>query len=191
MALMTHPSPRFKARLAGVFYLLNIATGASALVLINGRVLALSIATFCYVVVTLIFYDLFRPVNPRLSLVAALFSLAGCIIGLLSPLHLADVQINSLVCFGLYCLTIGYLILRSTFLPHVLGALMAVGGVGWLTFISPALAHTLTPFNMLPGIVGEASLTVWLLARGVNVQRWEELAIKASKSALLSATYFL
>jgi hypothetical protein len=184
-------APSRKARIAGVFYLLNIATGASALVLVNGRLAALTAATLCYVVVTLIFFDLFRPVNQRLSLVAALFSFAGCIVGMLSPFHLIADQINSLVFFGLYCLTIGYLIFRSTFLPRSLGALMAFGGVGWLTFLSPALARSLMPFNMLPGILGEASLTLWLLAKGVNAQRWEEMATKVSKSALLSATYFL
>ena len=35
---------------------------------------------------------------------------------------------------------------------------MAFGGLGWLTFLSPSLAHELSPFNMLPGILGELSL---------------------------------
>ena len=41
--------------------------------------------------------------------------------------------ILSLVFFGCYCLLIGYLVFRSNFLPRVLGVLMALGGVGWLT----------------------------------------------------------
>ena len=53
---------------------------------------------------------------------------------------------------------------------------MALGGLGWLTFISPTLSGHLTPFNMLPGVVGETALTLWLLAAGVNVQRWKEQA---------------
>ena len=88
-------------------------------------------------------------------------------------------------------LTIGYLILNSTFLPKVLGVLMIAGGFGWITFFLPSLANRLMPFNMLPGILGEASLTLWLLAAGVNVQRWRESATRASNAALLSATYFL
>jgi hypothetical protein len=63
--------------------------------------------------------------------------------------------------------------------------------VGWVSFVSPRLANQLSPFNMFPGILGEAALTIWLLAVGVNVQRWNESAAKASKSASLSATYFL
>jgi hypothetical protein len=61
------------------------------------------------------------------------------------------------VFFGLYCLLIGYLILRSTFLPRFLGVLMALGGLGWLTFLSPALSSKLSPWNMAPGILGEGS----------------------------------
>ena len=183
-------SPKLKARLAGVFYLLNIVTGALALFFAGGRPAAISIATLCYLVVTLLFYDLFKPVNRNLSLIAALFSLAGCVIGILNAFHLVADQIN-LVFFGFYCLVIGYLIVRSTFLPKVLGVLMAIGGVGWVSFVSPPLANQLSPFNMFPGILGEAALTIWLLAVGVNVQRWNESAAKASKSASLSATYFL
>jgi len=183
-------SPKSKARLAGVFYLLNIVTGALALFFSGGRPVAISLATLFYLVVTLLFYDLFKPVNRKLSLAAALFSLVGCVIGTLNAFHLVADQIN-LVFFGFYCLVIGYLIVRSTFLPKVLGVLMGIGGVGWVSFLSPPLANQLSPFNMFPGILGEAALTIWLLAVGVNVQRWNESAAKASKSALLSATYFL
>jgi hypothetical protein len=33
---------------------------------------------------------------------------------------------------------------------------------------------------MAPGILGEAALTVWLLAVGVNAQRWNEQANAAT-----------
>ncbi len=55
-----------------------------------------------------------------------------------------------LVFFGLHCLGVGYLILRSTFLPRLIGALMLIAGFGWLTFLSPPLANSLAPFNMMP-----------------------------------------
>jgi hypothetical protein len=45
-----------------------------------------------------------------------------------------------------------------------------------LTFLSPSLAKQLTPFNLLPGILGEASLTFWVLAKGVDVAKWREKA---------------
>ncbi|HEV7838596.1 MAG TPA: DUF4386 domain-containing protein, partial [Gemmatimonadaceae bacterium] len=86
------------------------------------------------------------------------------------------ININPLGFFGFYCLLIGYLILRSTFLPRVLGALMAIGGLSWLTFFSPSLTGQLFPYNMAPGIIGEGVLTLWLLAAGLNEQRWNEQA---------------
>jgi hypothetical protein len=176
---MAEASPRPTARIAGALYLLNILSRASALVLVGrGLVVygdtAVLIAAACYIGVTLLFYSLFKPVNRSLSLLAAFFSLVGCAISALSPFHLAPSQINPLVFFGFYCVLIGYLIFRSTFLPRVLGVLMAIGGLGWLTFLSPPLASYLSPYNMAPGILGEGALTLWLLVVGVNVQRWKE-----------------
>ncbi len=167
-------SPRLLARIAGVFYLLSFVTGAFALV--SGSLVANLIADACYVCVTLLFYDLFRPVSRSLSLLAALVSLAGCVIGALSVFRLDPTHINSLVFFGCYCLLIGYLIVRSSFLPGILGVLMALGGLGWLTFLSPSLAHSLSPYNLAPGILGEGVLTLWLLVMGVNAERWKEQA---------------
>src|SRR5690242_11005017 len=56
--------PRSMARLAGVFYLLTFATGSLAL-FAGSRLSSASgmIAGACYVVVTFLFYHLFKPVN--------------------------------------------------------------------------------------------------------------------------------
>jgi hypothetical protein len=59
-------------------------------------------------------------------------------------LHLAPYKISSLVFFGPYCLLIGYLIFRSTFLPRILGVLMALAGLGWLIFLSPLAIYLST-----------------------------------------------
>src|ERR1700687_2501880 len=165
-------SQNFTARMAGVFYLLNIVTGVLAAVSagrgpsVLGNAINLT-ATVCYVVVTLLLYSLFKPVNKNLSLLAAFFSLVGCAMGVVRLFHLAPLLVNNLVFFGVYCLLIGYLIFRSTFLPRTLGVLMAIAGVAWLTFLSPPLARTLSPWIFLPGLLGEGSLTAWLLVRGV------------------------
>ncbi len=81
-----------------------------------------------------------------------------------------------LVFFGIFNSLIGYLIFKSTFLPRVLGVLMALSGLGWLTFLSPSLAKYLLTYIEVVGIIAEASLMLWLLVKGVNVQRWEEQA---------------
>ena len=177
------PSPLTWARVAGVFYLLTFLTGGAALFL-QGRLgmAAGLIAGACYVAVTLLFYYLFMPVNKGLSLLAAVVSLVGVGIGPLGSFVPAVSRVNPLVIFGFYCLMIGFLILRSTFLPPILGVLMAIAGVSWLTFFSPSLARFLSPWNFVPGLIGEGSLTLWLLAKGVNVQRWHEQA-DAKRSA--------
>ncbi|HKE03549.1 MAG TPA: DUF4386 domain-containing protein [Blastocatellia bacterium] len=89
--------------------------------------------------------------------------------------------IPAMLFFGFHCLLIGYLIYRSTFLPRILGALMAITGLCYLTnsfanVLSPALAARLFTYLMPLGLPGELSLTLWLLAIGVNVQRWKDQA---------------
>src|SRR5215472_16997199 len=108
------PSPQTKARIAGIFYLLTIVTGASALFASGPMASAVLLAsTVCYVVVTVLFYGLFRPVSPYVSALAAAFGLAGCALSILGFFHLDSPHVNPLVFFGCYCLLIGYLILRS------------------------------------------------------------------------------
>ncbi|MGH9139796.1 MAG: DUF4386 domain-containing protein [Vicinamibacterales bacterium] len=156
-----------RARIAGFFYLLTFVTGGYALVVRSSLGIAAGLAAgVCYVAVTWLFYGLFKPVNRNLSMVAAWVSLAGIAVG---PLGLT--RVNPLVFFGCYCLLIGYLIVRSTFVPRSLGVLMMIAGLGWLTFLSPASGRSLYPYNLLPGVIGEGALTVWLLGSGVSAPR--------------------
>jgi len=177
--LVTAGSPSFKARIAGSFYLLCIVTNLIEFSGKGGHSLTVSsglIATASYITVTVLFYHLFKPVSARLSLVAMLFSLAGCTIRVLGPLRLVPLHVHSQVFFGFYCLLIGYLILKSTFLPHTLGALMAIAGLGLLTSVSRQLANQFSPYHYIAAGIGEGLLTVWLLAVGVNAVRWKEQA---------------
>ena len=177
-------SPSLKARMAGSFYLLCIVASLIELSGKGGHRLIVSsglIATASYIAVTVLFYYLFKPVSTRLSLVAMLFSLAGCTIRVLGPLGLSPFHVR-IPFFGFYCLLIGYLILRSTFLPHTLGALMAVAGLVLLTFVSRQLTNQFSPYQYIAAGIGEGLLTVWLLAGGVNAAQWKEQA--AGQSAL-------
>lgn len=169
-------SPRCEARIAGVFYLVTFVAGVVALVSVTNRFVANFVATGAYIAVTMLFFDLFRPVDRQLSLIAALVSLAGLIVGALNMFRVAPFELSPLVFFGFYCVLIGYLIYRSTFLPSALGVLMAFGGLGWLTFMSSLLVRYLAPYNLAPGIFAEGVLTVWLLVFGVNTERWNEQA---------------
>jgi hypothetical protein len=82
--------------------------------------------------------------------------------------------------FGLQCFFVGYLISRSTFLPRALGILLALGGacyviVSFTSYLAPS-AGGLVMIMMPIALVGEGSLTAWLLVKGVDVRRWESAA---------------
>lgn len=81
-----------------------------------------------------------------------------------------------LVFFGFWCVLIGYLIFRSTFLPRMIGALEVLAGLGYLTLLWQPLAHYLYPYNLVLAGPGEISLLLWLLVKGVNVRKWREAA---------------
>src|SRR5213082_1805367 len=94
----------------------------------------------------------------------------------------------SLLFFGCFCVVIGRVIYKSGFLPKVIGALMQIAGLCYLTdsfalILSPAFANRLFPAILLPAFVGEASLCLWLLTKGVSVQRWKEQARAAMVSS--------
>jgi hypothetical protein len=133
------------------------------------------IANAGYVAVTLLLYQMFKPVSRNFALLAVVISFVGCTVQSLSLFHLAPPH-SSLPIFGFFNLTIGYLILRSTFLPRALGVLMALSGLGWLTVLSPDLVKHITTYVEIIGILAEGSLMLWLLIMGVNVQRWNEQA---------------
>ena len=166
----------FLARLAGFFYLLSFITGFLSLAA-RGRGAIDIIAALFYVLVTLLFYGLFKPVNAAVSLLAMLVSLVGSALGILNHFGIVVVKINPLAIFGCYCLLIGYLIVRSTFLPTFVGVLMMLGGLSWLTFASAAMAKRVSPYNFAPGILGEGVLTLWLLIAGAKEQRRNEAAV--------------
>jgi hypothetical protein len=88
----------------------------------------------------------------------------------------------ALAFFGFYALLTGYLIVRSTFLPRILGAWSILAGLGWMTFLYPPLGYPLFSYLAVFGFLGAAALILWLLVVGVNEQRWKEQASAAAAS---------
>jgi len=82
----------------------------------------------------------------------------------------------SLTFFGVFCALNGYLILRSKFLPAVLGLLMIAAGLTyWINSFQLFLALPI-PYIQWVTLIAELSLALWLLVVGVNEAKWRASA---------------
>jgi hypothetical protein len=191
---MAIASPRLRARIAGILYLIIFIAAPSGAGSATPAKIAITMA--CDTGVALLFYDLFKPVNKNLSLLATVFRLifvAVMTVNSLNYFGLVDLFNSAhssaafntgygiaLVPFGVHCALTGYLIFKSNFLPKIIGILVTLAGLGYLTFIWPPLGDRLfVPYILVPGIVGEGSLTLWLIFVGVNADRWTQRASAA------------
>ena len=125
-----------RARTTGVVYLLYFLTAMLGELLLNRKLVVYGdavnlIANAFYVAVTVLFYELLKPVNKRVSLVAALFSLVGCAIAILDLFRLAPSDLSPLLFFGPYCLLawVSHFSGRPSCL-RILGVLMMFAGGG-------------------------------------------------------------
>jgi len=105
----------------------------------------------------------------------------------LQAMSLAALQLQTqlfplgMVFFGIQCMSIGYLVARSTFLPRILGVLLAIGGTCYVLasfayFLTPLFGRLFLPFIVPVAFIGEGALGLWLLVKGVNIQQWHEQA---------------
>jgi hypothetical protein len=81
-----------------------------------------------------------------------------------------------LIFFGFECLILGYLIFRSGFLPKLIGVLIQIAGLCYLiNSFAMIVAPGFSNFSLLiPAFIGECSFCLWLIIKGVNVQKWRE-----------------
>ncbi len=225
-------SPQKLARIAGVLYLIIIATGLFGELFVRGKLIVSGDATataanilasqtlwrlgivgdlimhVCDVPLMLIFYVLLRPVDKTLALLAMLFNMVqtatlvafklalvvalfilgsgpylkafepGQLQALMYLLLRADGTgfAVGLIFFGCTCLVNGLLIRRSGYLPKTLGVLLQIAGVCYLvnsfTLLLVARVPDMLIAILIPAFIGELSLCLWLLAKGVNVERW-------------------
>ncbi len=87
--------------------------------------------------------------------------------------------------FGFHLLVLGYLVYKSGFMPRILGILLIIGGVGYLSqsyghILVPQYDEILSTVVIVLSIPGELSFTVYLLWKGLNVEKWNEQALKST-----------
>jgi hypothetical protein len=87
----------------------------------------------------------------------------------------------SLLFFAFYFPIIGYLVYKSGFLPRILGVIYTLAGIGYLInslamFLTPQLTVYLFPYVLLPAFIGESSMSLYLIIKGVKVQN-EKISI--------------
>jgi len=111
---------------------------------------------------------------------AALFSVTQLqgLLSLFLNLHTYGIQIVGIF-WGLWLFPMGYLVFKSTFIPKVIGVLLIIGCLAYLVdfatfFTFPQFDMRLTQYTFL----GEILMVLWLLIRGVNVERWKKHSVE-------------
>lgn len=80
----------------------------------------------------------------------------------------------ALLFFGMSCLVLGYLVVKSDYFPAILGYLLAAGGVVYLIgsytlFLFPTAVDTVAPIYIV-ALIAELAFCLWLLVKGVRTQ---------------------
>jgi len=81
-----------------------------------------------------------------------------------------------LIFFGFVCLFEGYLIFKSEYFPKVLGVFMAIAGICYLSnsFILILAPQFSSITLLMPCLIAELSLSLWLIFKGVNLSIWKQ-----------------
>jgi hypothetical protein len=102
----------------------------------------------------------------------------------LATLSLLSLNIQSigygigLVFFGFYCILIGCVIFKTYAIPRIIGVLYAIAGLCYLInsftmFLSKGFANPMFVYLAIPIFIGELSLCLWLLIKGIDTTETE------------------
>lgn len=83
--------------------------------------------------------------------------------------------------WGLWLFPMGYLIIKSGYLPKIIGALLIFACFGYLIdsfvyFFLPNFGITFSEYTFL----GEILIVFWLLVKGVNVEVWKQRVLESA-----------
>ncbi|MDA6070348.1 DUF4386 domain-containing protein [Flavobacterium sp. AC] len=84
-----------------------------------------------------------------------------------------------LIFFGFVCLIEGYLIFKSGYFPKIIGVLMTIAGICYLfnsfaLILVPQLSGIIL---LMPCLIAELTLSLWLIFKGVNLPVWKQKCI--------------
>src|SRR5207247_2839487 len=138
--------PRRTARLAGVLWLVVIVVSVISVATKSGMPrLAFAANQFgavCYLGVTVLLYQLFKPVDTSIALFAAFCGLAGVASGAALGLVQSDPPAQGfyieMVFLGAQIISIGHLLTPSPLLPRAVRALRLLGGATCRTTSFPS-----------------------------------------------------
>lgn len=85
-----------------------------------------------------------------------------------------------LIFFGIACVIRSYLIIKSELFPKLIGWLLLLAGLCYLVnsaalLVLPNFAPLLFPWVFLPVLVGELTLSLWMMLKGMNMTKWQAL----------------
>ncbi len=89
----------------------------------------------------------------------------------------------ALFLFGPAFLLRGYMVARSGYFPKAVGLLYQVSGLAYLTnslvlILAPQLSGLAFAIILPLAFIGEATFCLWLLIKGLNVEKWNELVAR-------------
>ena len=96
-----------------------------------------------------------------------------------------------MVFFGLSLLVLGYLVFKSGYLPRILGGLLIFASLGYLVdsfagLLWPNYDNYEAIFALVvfvPAFIGELSMAVWLLVKGINVPQQADRIVSKTTPA--------
>jgi hypothetical protein len=165
---------------------------AGSQLLFRVGVLCMAIAAVLDLVVAAALLALLEPVNRMLAVTAAWFRVAYSAVFFVAIAQLASVPTlldepvlalhalesyeivwrSGLMLFGVHLLLVGYLAYRSGFMPRVLGALLAIAGVGYVVDgVGTLLVADFTPTLSTFTFIGEVALIGWFIVTAIRSPR--------------------
>ena len=83
------------------------------------------------------------------------------------------------VFWGIWLIPFGWLVYKSGFIPCIIGVLLIIGGITYMAdsfvyMLFPEYSSFISRFMLLSSI-GELTITLWLLIKGVKVQEQQQI----------------